>query len=163
MKRDQKGNSGKVGRHTRIFHYMADTIAWKSLSAGARATYLMLGKRYAGPGSNNGAIPLSIREVSDELRVGKSTAAEYLRELQEKGFAVVTVRGAFSYKNKRATEWRLTEYPSDTDGELPTKEFTKWRPESNFTVRPEVPKVPVAGPYGTCGRTVIAQNARNGT
>lgn len=162
-KADHKGSSSKAARHSRIYHWLYDTAAWKSLSAGARATYLMLLRRYAGPGTNNGTIPLSVREVGDELKVGKSTAAEYLRELQDRGFAVVTIRGAFSHKNKRATEWRLTEYASDADGELATKEFARWQPGSNSTVRPEVPQVPVAGPYGTCGRTVISQNARNGT
>jgi hypothetical protein len=162
-KADHKGSSGKAARHSRIYHWFYDTPAWKSLSAGARATYLMLLRRYAGPGTNNGTIPLSVREVGDELRIGKSTAAEYLRELQDRGFTVVTVRGAFSHKNRRATEWRLTQYASDTDGELATKEFTRWQPGANFIVRPEVPEVPKAGPYGTSGRTGFPQNARNRT
>ncbi|MCJ2039306.1 helix-turn-helix domain-containing protein [Methylobacterium sp. J-059] len=163
MKRDSKGNTSKAGRHSRIYHWFYDTPAWQSLNAGARATYLMLLRRYVGPGTNNGAIPLSVREIADELQVGKSTAAEFLAQLQERGFITVTIRGTFTHKNRRATEWRLTEYPCDVTGEMQTKTFTRWTPGSNFTVRPGVPTVPVAGPDGTCGRTMDRQKAAYGT
>ena len=109
---------------------MMNTAAWKSLDATARAIYVHMAMRYAGPGSNNGRIPYSVREAAAELGIGKSTAARALRELIDRGFIVTVQRGAFSLKQRHATEWRLTEFPSDIDAGLATKEFMRWSPEN---------------------------------
>jgi DNA-binding transcriptional regulator YhcF (GntR family) len=115
-------------------HFMMGTAAWKSLDATARAIYIHMAMRYAGPGSNNGRLPYSVREAATELRIGKSTAARALEALIDRGFIIAVRRGAFSLKARHATEWRLTEFPSDIDDKgLPTKEFVRWTPEKSKT------------------------------
>jgi DNA-binding transcriptional regulator YhcF (GntR family) len=120
------------------------TEAWRSMDATARAIYIEIAARYAGPGSNNGRIPYSVREAAVSLRIGKSTAGRALKRLQERGFIVPMTKGAFSLKLKHATEWRLTEFPCDITHALPTKEFARWSAETQKTI-------PAAGPTGTCG------------
>jgi DNA-binding transcriptional regulator YhcF (GntR family) len=146
-------------------HFMLNTPAWKSLDSTARAIYLHMAMRYAGPGSNNGRLPYSVREAAAELNIGKSTAARGLKILIDRGFIVTVQRGAFSLKNRHATEWRLTEFPSDIDDSLATKDFTRWTPAnsklgtSSETVRyPERNRsVPITGPCSSeTARTVPA-------
>jgi|tagenome__1003787_1003787.scaffolds.fasta_scaffold20317397_2 hypothetical protein len=110
---------------------MMNTPAWKSLDATARAIYVHMATRYAGPGSNNGRLPYSIREAATEFRIGKSTAARSLLMLIDRGFIVPVKRGAFSLKKRHATEWRLTEFSSDVDGDLATKDFARWVPKNS--------------------------------
>jgi DNA-binding transcriptional MocR family regulator len=107
-------------------HFMLNTAAWKSLDATARAIYVHMAMRYAGPGSNNGRLPYSVREAATELHIGKTTAARALHALIDRGFIVAMQRGAFSWKKRHATEWRLTEFASDVDGGLATKDFARW-------------------------------------
>jgi hypothetical protein len=162
-KANKTGRSKGEGRYIALRHWLYDSQAFRSLSAGARGVYLMLQRRYAGPGSNNGSIPLSIREVADEFHVGKSTAHGYFIELQERGFVEVVIRGTFTRKDRRATEWRLTEYPCDLTDDMPSKLFMRWQPGNNFTVRPQVRSVPVGEPDGTCRRTVLMKKVAHGT
>jgi len=106
---------------------MMATPAWKSLNGNQRAIYVEIAARY--DGSNNGRIPYSVREAAQALHIGKATAARDLIVLEERGFIVVMVRGAFNVKLKLATEWRLTEFNCDVTGALPTKDFAKWSPK----------------------------------
>jgi hypothetical protein len=121
---DRTGRSKKAARHVRLYHWMMATPAWKSLSGNQRTLYVEVAARY--DGSNNGRIPYSVREAAQALHIGKATAARDLSVLEERGFVVVMVRGAFNVKLKLATEWRLTEFNCDVTGALPTKEFAKW-------------------------------------
>ena len=161
-KADKSGRSKGEGRYVSLRHWLLDSAAWHSLSAGARAVYVMLSQRYAGPGSNNGSIPLSVREVVDELHVGKATAHGYFRELQERGFIEVVIRGTFTRKDRRATEWRLDEYPCDTSGDLAVKRFMRWTPGRNFTVRSQTATVSQAEPNGISGRPEIRRMLSDG-
>src|SRR5438067_1882157 len=126
MSKPKRRNRDREARHVRIMHFMMDTAAWKSLDATARAIYLDMARRYAGPDSNNGRLPYSVREAATELRIGKSTASRALLALINRGFIVAMRRGAFSFKERHATEWRLTEFPSDVSRDLPTKDFARW-------------------------------------
>jgi hypothetical protein len=148
-KRDKrKGrSSGKESRHVRLYHWLTDTDAWKSLNANSRAIYIEIARRYAGGGTNNGRIPYSVREAADALKIGKSTAQRALRDLENRGFIVATWRGHFDRKARHASEWRLTEFGCDVTNALATKDFARWKPEN---LKP----VPVVEPYGTCGGTV---------
>jgi DNA-binding transcriptional MocR family regulator len=100
----------------------------------ARSAYVELKSRYAGPGSNNGRIFYSLRELAEALGVSKMTAQRALEKLQDRGFIVCMKRGAFSYKVRHATEWRLTEHQCDVTGNLPTKDFARWTPEKQNPV-----------------------------
>lgn len=145
----------KGPRHVRICHYMMETLAWKSLGAIPRAIYLDMASRYAGHGSNNGKIGYSVRQAADELSIGKTTAERALIALQDRGFIVAMKRGAFSLKQRHASEWRLTEFSSDVSRDLATKDFLTWTPDKNKTRYPQrAQSVSVAGPIGTCSGTV---------
>lgn len=123
---DKTGRSMGSERHVRLTHWMMGTAAWRSLDCVARCAYVELASRYRGPGSNNGRLPYSLREMAAALNVSKMTARRALQALQERGFIVETKRGAFSLKVRHATEWRLTDHACDVTGAMPTKEFARW-------------------------------------
>jgi hypothetical protein len=156
--------SERAARHVRLYHWLLSTAAWQSLPPNARAAYVEIARRYTG--TNNGRIHFSVREAADALRIGKHAAAIALVQLKGRGFIVVTKRGGFNlrYKDQMATEWRLTEFNSDIDSGLATKDFTRWEsPEKNFTVPVAGQSVPVGGQDRTCGGTVVALKSRMGT
>lgn len=120
-----------------LWRWFTRTEAWRSLDTVARCAYLELSDRYGGPGSNNGRIPLSLRDLAEALHVSKATAMRALDRLQDRGFIVQMKRGHFDRKQKHSAEWRLTEFACDVTGELPTKAFASWRNEK--PVSPENP------------------------
>jgi hypothetical protein len=150
----------KESRHVRLYHWVMNSEAWRSLSPNARALYVEIAARYHG--TNNGRIPFSVREAAEALHIGKNAAAAAFKELQDRGFLVIAKTSAFSLKSKTATEWRLTEFPCDVTNAHSTKDFMRWTPEKN-TVPVVGLTVPVAGQYGTCGGTVVAKMSRNST
>lgn len=114
MSRTNKtGRNKGESRHVRVYHWLMQTVAWRSLDATARAIYIEIAARYGGPGSNNGRIPYSVREAAESLRIGKTTAARALERLQRRSFIIPMKKGAFSWKLRHSTEWRLTEFPCD--------------------------------------------------
>lgn len=121
-------------RYVKLHHWLMKTEAWRSLDGNARAIYVEISSRYAGPGSNNGRITYSARQAADDLHIGKDTANRALRVLQDRGFIVCVTKGAFSRKNRHATEWRLTEFDCDVTRELATKDFTRWSPATPVPV-----------------------------
>jgi DNA-binding transcriptional regulator YhcF (GntR family) len=159
---DNTGRSSKDARHVRLHHWVMQTPAWKSLSGEQRAIYIEIAARYRGTGSNNGSIPYSVREAADSLHIGKSTAARHFEVLQDRGFIIAVRRGGFSYKQRHATEWRLTEFPCDVTHELPSKEFARWTSETQNTVPPPTSKVLVAEPIGTHSGTDPSRIAADG-
>lgn len=68
-----------------------------------------------------------MRELAANLSCSKATASRALAGLEEHGFIVQMKKGAFNYKVRHSSEWRLTEYPCDVTGGLPTKEFARWK------------------------------------
>jgi hypothetical protein len=151
----------KAARHVRLYHWMMQTAAWKGLSGNQRAIYVEMAARYNG--SNNGRIPYSVRDAAAALRIGKATAARDLIVLQKRGFIVPVMKGAFSLKQKHATEWRLTEFNCDVTGALPTKEFANRSPDFQNTVSLQTAMVPLVRPNGFSDETVTTENAPNGT
>jgi hypothetical protein len=57
----------KSPRHVRVYHYMPDSAAWRTLDVYARAAYVEMAKRYGGPGSNNGRLIFSCRQAAEML------------------------------------------------------------------------------------------------
>jgi hypothetical protein len=113
--------------------YMYRSEAYQSLMPSEKVAYDELKWRY--DGGNNGRIGLGCRDLAAVLHTkSKTTATKALAVLAAKGFIVKTKASAFSVKHRAATEWRLTEYPCDVSGQLPTKEFLRWRaPPENKT------------------------------
>jgi hypothetical protein len=123
------GRSTVESRHVRLYHWFMKSPAWQSLDAVSRAIYVEMACRYAGPGSNNGRIPYSVREAAKALRIGKTTASRAMHALEERGFIVATQKGAFNLKARHATEWRLTEFACDVTSKVSTKDFMRWSPK----------------------------------
>jgi len=150
------GRSDRAARHVRLYHTMMRTEAWLSLRAVPRAIYVEISMRYGGPDSNNGRIPYSVRDASRSLKIGVATASRALKILQQRGFIVEVTKGAFSRKDPHATEWRLTEFASDVDGHLATREYQLWTAKIQNAVPVAEPTVPVAEQNGIRGRTRAA-------
>ena len=95
-------------QHGRLYFDVIDTMI-EPLGCGPTRLCVLFLRRYNG--SNNGAIPLSVREVEAWCKCGHATAIRYLRELQERGLIEPVVVGSFRIKagpNKMmATTWRL--------------------------------------------------------
>ncbi|MBL0116015.1 MAG: hypothetical protein IPP45_11820 [Sphingomonadales bacterium] len=74
-------------------------------------------------GANNGRIVFSQRNMTDALNIrDRETVANYVRELEAKGFVRAIRRGGFNLKSpdeSRATVWALAIYP--VGHELATK------------------------------------------
>jgi hypothetical protein len=152
---DRTGRSKKAARHVRLYYWMVQTVAWKSLNGNQRALYVEMAARYNG--SNNGRIHFSAREAGAAVHVSKATAARDLTVLQERGFIFAMTRGAFSvkYKQRQATEWRLTEFNCDVSGALPSKEFAHWSPEIISRSRHRATNGPLVRPERPSGETAI--------
>jgi hypothetical protein len=123
-----RGRSVSQGRYVALPHWMMKTEAWQDLDCVSRCAYIELAERYGGPGSNNGRIPCSLREIAEGLSVSKATAMRALESLQGHGFIVLAKAGYFSVKTRHAAEWRLTEFGCDVTKEMATKDFTRWQP-----------------------------------
>jgi hypothetical protein len=148
MKKNRKGRHGepdKAARYVRLPHWMLKSPAYRSLDGNARSIYTEMAMLYRGPGTNNGYISYSVREAATSLKIGKSTAARALAQLEERGFIVCMQKGAFK-ASRHATEWRLTEHACDRTGALATKTFMSWSTQKQKPV-------PVVGLNGTCGGT----------
>jgi hypothetical protein len=148
VRRSKKtGRSDKEPRHVRLYHTFLKTEAWKSLSVYSRAIYVEISARYGGPGSNNGRIPYAVRDAAKSLKIGKTTAATALEQLQDRGFIVEVTKGGFNVKTKLATEWRLTEFSCDITDALPTRDYAQWSPQNSFHGT-------CSGTNGSCSGTV---------
>jgi DNA-binding transcriptional regulator YhcF (GntR family) len=162
-KPNRTGRSDRESRHVRLYHWMIETPAWRDLSGNARAIYIGISSRYRGLNSNNGRIPYSVREAATELAISPATASREFHSLTDHGFIFPVTKGAFSVKSRRATEWRLTEFPCDITGALASKEFARWRSiEIQNTVSVVKPTVPVVKPNGARSETRVAKMARDG-
>jgi hypothetical protein len=95
-------------QHGRLYFDVIDNMI-EPLGCGPTRLCVLFLRRYNG--SNNGAIPLSVREVEAWCKCGHATAIRYLRELQERGLIEPVTVGSFCIKagpqKMMATTWRL--------------------------------------------------------
>ncbi|HZR36244.1 MAG TPA: MarR family transcriptional regulator [Nevskia sp.] len=145
-----KGRSERAERHIRLAHWVMETEAWRDLDPVARCSYIELVRKYAGPGSNNGKIAVSVRQLRDELKISTATASRALQRLEDHGFIVVMEKGSFTRKIRHATQYRLTEFGCDVTNTLATKDFSRWR---KSTVSQLKQSVSLVKPCGTSGET----------
>lgn len=120
---DRSGRSKREGQHIRLYAWMTRSEAWQSSPAVERAVLTEIYGLYNG--ANNGEVYLSVREAGRRVGVGRTRAAEALRNLVERGFIRPCQLGAFLWKTRKATCWILTEFPFA--GQPPTKDFMRWR------------------------------------
>lgn len=122
-----RGRTKSRDNFVKLDHWIFESRAYRSLKPGPRALLWEFIRRFNG--HNNGNIVFSQREMSERLNVvDRETVANYVRELEAKGFIKVAWRGGFNMKvrDRRASEWALTWLHL---GEVrPTKEFMSWRP-----------------------------------
>ena len=125
-KQRRKGNGP---RFAQLFHWMIRMPVWHSLSPRAVVAYLELAGRY--DGTNNGSLHLSARELARAWNWSKTSAAEAIEELVEKGFVEITRASGFNVKDhkRQATEYRLTVFFCDRTRQPGSRAFTKWAPE----------------------------------
>lgn len=112
-------------KHVRLYRYVLDCPALRSLPAGARWLLVELYSLYNG--MNNGDLHLSAREAAARLDVNKDTATKWFKLLEDRGFIRPRVKGSFNLKVRHATTWILTEFPYRD--QPPTKDFMRWQPE----------------------------------
>lgn len=124
-RQNKKGRRKFGPSFVQLYQYMLISEAWLSLRPAARAVYIELHRLYNG--SNNGRLGLSVRRAAGRCRISKDTANGAFDELIERGFIAVVTKSAFSLKTRLATEYRVTCFPCDVTGALPTKDFTRWR------------------------------------
>ena len=117
-----------------LYRYALDCPAYVSLSDAAARALIEVIRGYNG--SNNGKIALSVRSVAKRMNgCHRDTAARALRELVDKGFIEMRVRGAFHVKFRRATEWRLNDRRCDATGKEQSQAFLRWAPGANAPQR----------------------------
>jgi hypothetical protein len=114
----------------------ARSQAWLSLSAPAMKIYIELKLRWRHKNANNGELFVSIAECWELLRIKPGTAHRAFRELEDKGFIVMTRRGEAGGLNsavldnggcgysRKATTWAITEEPYK--GQIATHAYEKW-------------------------------------
>lgn len=136
---DRRGRSVSGPPFIRLFKYVYESAAYRSLTPAERVVLLAVMARYNG--GNNGSLALSVRDASEECRVNKDTASKAFQVLEIRGFLENTRKGAFSVKMRLASEWRLTWERCDKTHALPSKAFLKWRP----TERPDLKAISGAG------------------
>ena len=122
---------GTVPRFVQIWHWELDCAAYRHLSVYGRALLIEFRKKY--DGSNNGKIAMSVRDAAKLLKCSKDTAAQAIKELEEKGWIRLAQKGSFSCKQKLASEWRITNQPIGAGVDTPeTKEYTRWKPPAEI-------------------------------
>jgi cytochrome oxidase assembly protein ShyY1 len=75
---------------------------------------------------------MSARQASKDLHISAKTASRHFRILIDRGFIEPMKKGAFSLKERHATEWRMTEFTCDVSGKSPTKDFMRWQSDKNL-------------------------------
>jgi hypothetical protein len=121
-KHNATGRSKTDGPHVRIYAWFAKSAAWRAMKPGPRALYVELAGFFKG--TNNGELFLSERAAAKRLNIDKKTARGYFKELLEKGFIRVSVKGSFDHKDSEGTSWILTEHGAGD--RLATRDFMRW-------------------------------------
>jgi hypothetical protein len=124
----------KLPKFVPLFWYVIDSPVWRDLSGDEVKAFIFVARRYNG--ANNGTIAVPARELADAMGCCKSTASTLLRNLVARGFLEVVTRSAFSLKNKRAAEYRLTTHHCDKTGKPASWTPEQWRAVAG--ARPQV-------------------------
>ena len=113
-------------KYVMLYHWIADTDAWRTMKPAPRALYFEIKRNYNG--HNNGTVLLSYRDASKRLNVAYNSVGKWFRELEERGFIDCMQKHHLGPSGVgRTSHWRLTEY--DYDGRPATADFKNWRPD----------------------------------
>jgi hypothetical protein len=130
-RRARRNRSHDGPNFIQLFRYVLDGPAYVSLSSPARSALIEVVRAYNG--SNNGKIILSVRQLAERMGCAINTAMRALQELVDKGFIEPRVKGAFSVKFRRATEWRLNDRRCDATGVEQSQAFLRWHATQTAT------------------------------
>jgi DNA-binding MarR family transcriptional regulator len=127
-KTERRRKAKSSERHVRLYFALLDSHAWSALSHTEQAAYIAFCRVYNG--SNNGRLAMSVRDLQKRLSCGQGTASRALNRLVEVGLIRQAKAGIFTRREdtRRAAEWRLTDYKCDVSGEMPSREWRRWRP-----------------------------------
>lgn len=125
-KQNNKGRSKSGPPFIMLRYDIVDSSAWLNLTPAERSVLIQIARRYNG--SNNGFLGASVRELALECKIAKGTVTSAVNKLTEIGFIDIVVKGAFSWKIGKASEYRLTWLKCDRTGHLPTNDFKKYTP-----------------------------------
>lgn len=129
-KHTSKGRSKGDGGFIRLMHQMIETPAWRSLPVYERAAYVEIAQLYNG--SNNGYLGMGVRRLADRLNVSPNKAAWCIQTLIERGFIEVTEQSGYSRKDRKQSEFRLTQYRCDRTHHIGSRAFQTWQePEAD--------------------------------
>ena len=120
----KKGRS--KGRFILITHVILKSDAWKVCKPPAKAVYIQLLLRFNG--KNNGYIPFSCREASEECNISKNTANRSFNELIRSGLIKCITKSNFDCRKKLASEWAFTNLK--INGLMPTNEWRDFKKKS---------------------------------
>ncbi|MGN6143436.1 MAG: hypothetical protein ACTHOP_07595, partial [Mesorhizobium sp.] len=94
----QRRSAGEL-RHVRLYDWMMQCPAWRSLDVYERALYVEFKARYNG--TNNGDIAFSGDEMAAALNCSNRPADRALRTLTDRGFIRLSKRGHFDWKRRQ--------------------------------------------------------------
>lgn len=120
---NKKGRNAGDGQYMGLPYSMTQHQAWRSLSGNAVKVFIELRSRFNG--GNNGKLILSYEEAAKLLGMSKTSVGRAYDDLQRKGFIKLEKKG--HWYGRKASEWRCTDCACD--GNIPTKDWTKSRPE----------------------------------
>ncbi len=152
-----RSNSGEHG--TFVTRRMLQTSAWRALSPKAQALYLWVKLEWHGPRfNNNGKLQFSCRQAALAMGIGVNAAMIGFRELQAKGFIVVTRPGALGVEGEaRGPSYELTEVPlPGSSNQIGRRLYEQWSEGKDFAVI----KHQANNPTGRNGRKPPCRNRR---
>ena len=148
---NKTGRNKRNEKYTGLYLSTVNTEAWRAMSPKAHSVYFILKLEWSGPKhNNNGKIRLSVRQAAYKCGISINTAAKAFRELQAKGFIMVTQMGSLGVEGEaRSPTYDLTEI------QLPPGQpnagrhlFLKWKEGQDFPVT----KHAVNNPTGKGGK-----------
>lgn len=111
----RKNKAGKPGYYT--YHEVVDSLAYRSLPAGAKALYHDLRKKYRG--YNNGNISATLSDLKPDGYRSSATLSKHLSELQEHGLIVKTRQGGLEFgAMKNCSLYAFTDLPIAANDKL---------------------------------------------
>ncbi len=112
-KRAVDAKRNKDGKWTMILLRTINTPAWRELPTKSQSLYILVKLEWKGPKmNNNGKIALSCRQAAKKMGVSLNTAATAFRELQAKGFIVVTEPSWLGVEGEAKLQlYEITELP----------------------------------------------------
>jgi len=146
-------NMSNGGDHwTKLVRSMMETPAWRALSSATQALYPWVRMEWRGPqANNNGSIRFSVRQAACALGVTKDTANKGFRDLQAKGFLVMTEAAVLGLEGQaKSPAFEMTELAVNParDGR---RLYLTWQPGKDF----EVMRSAVNNPAGRNGKNRI--------